>query len=133
MQTPFNTWLQSLGPRRADMRADRGLPMSHTIQYPGNVTSWGLAGTVKSSPDSVTELAVFTIGTPSFDAGSNLTTWAVSLSAAQTAALPADADLDGRVDLVFDFLISGPGGTNPPPFRLFGGIFSVSGFVTELA
>lgn len=129
--TPFDTWLQTLGSLRADMPMTvRGLAVSHTVTYPGDVTSATLTGSVKASYDSTSELAVFTIGAPSFDAGTGLTSWTVSLSGSQTGALPADSDGDGRVDLVFDFLLTLSGGS---PDRVFGGLFPVSGFVTEPA
>jgi hypothetical protein len=100
-----------------------------TISHEGNITSSVLTGSVKSSPDSATELVTFTIGSASFNDG--FTTWAVSLTPAQTRALPSDSDGDGRVDLVYDFVLAGSGGTNPT--RLHGGIFTVVGFVTETA
>ena len=128
MASQFDTWLRALRFRR-DLSCDRGLPFTHTISYEGDLTTSGIAGTVKASPDATAELAVFTISSPVFADG--FTTWTVSLSGAQTLALPADVDGDGRTDLVFDFLISGPGGVNPE--RLFGGVFTVVGFVTETA
>ncbi len=130
MATQYDTWLNTLGTRRADMPMTvRGFAMFHTITYPGDVTDWELSGTVKASPDSTTELATFTVDTPVFLSGK--TTWTVNLSGAQTALLPEG--LDGRTDLIFDFIISGPSGLNPLPSRLFGGLFPVSGFVTEPA
>lgn len=131
MTTQFDTWLQTLGGLRADMPMTvRGLAISHTVTFPGNVTTATLTGSVKAAPDATSELAVFTVGAPSFNAGTNLTTWAVSLTGAQTGALPVDADGDGRVDLIFDFILTLSGGT---PQRIFGGLFPVSGFVTEPA
>lgn len=125
----FETWLKSLGKRRADMPvADRGLPVSHTITYTGDVTTATLEGSVKASPDSPSELAVFSVSAPSFDAGANLTTWAFSLTGAQTLALPVDDDGDGLVTLIYDFVFTPNGGS---PRRLFGGLFPISGFVTE--
>jgi hypothetical protein len=125
--TEYDTWLRTLGTRRADMPMTvRGLPVSHTVTYPGNVTTATLAGTVKASPDSTSELATFTVGTAVFADG--VTTWPISLTGTQTGALPADTDGDGRTDLIYDFLLTLSGGS---PARLFGGLFPVSGFVTE--
>ena len=129
MASQFNTCLKTLGPLRADMPMTvRGLAISHTVTYPGDVTTAILAGSVKASPDTTSELAVFTVGTPVFADG--VTTWTISMAGSVTGALPADADGDGRVDLIFDFILTLSGGT---PQRLFGGLFPVSGFVTEPA
>ena len=120
MTTQYNTWLKTLGPLRADMPMTvRGQAISHTVTYPGDVTTATLAGSVKASPDATSELAVFTVGTPSFNSGTNLTTWAVSLTGAQTGALPVDADGDGRTDLIYDFLLTLSGGTAQRIFRGF--------------
>lgn len=129
MATQYETWLSTLGGLRADMPMTvRGLPITHTVTYPGNVTTATLEGAVKASPDAAAELAVFTVGTPTFADG--VTTWAISLTGTQTGALPADADGDGREDFIFDFLLTLSGGT---PERIIGGLFPVSGFVTEPA
>jgi hypothetical protein len=102
--------------------------VSHTLAYPGDVTTATLAGSVKSSPDATAELAVFTIGSPVFANG--VTTWSISLSGSQTAALPADVDGNGVESFVYDLLLTLPGGTAQ---RIAGGLFLVSGFVTEPA
>lgn len=129
MSNPYATWLATLGTLRADMPMTvRGLPISHTVTYPGNVTTATLAGSVKASPDATSELATFTVGTPSFAGG--VTTWAISLTGTQTGGLPADTDGDGETILIYDFLLTLSGGS---PQRLFGGLFPVSGFVTEPA
>lgn len=131
MSSQYTTWLKTLGSLRADMRASetvRGLPVSHTITYPGDVTTATLEGSVKASPDATAELATFTIGTPVFADG--LTTWTVSLTGTQTGALPTDGDGDGLETFIFDFVLtlSGQG-----PQRIIGGLFPLSGFVTEPA
>lgn len=127
----FPTWLATLGALRADMPMTvRGLPISHTVTYPGDVTDATLEGAVKAAPDAEAELATFTIGTPSYDSGINKTTWAFSLTGTQTGNLPADGDADGREDFVFDFVLTLSGGD---PERIIGGLFPVSGFVTEPA
>jgi hypothetical protein len=131
---PYTDWLKSLGPLRADLPGPgmpmpvRGLTVSHTMTYPGNVTTATIAGSVKASPDATAELAVFTIGSPVFADGK--TTWPISLSGAQTAALPADTDGNGEETFIYDLLLTLSGGT---PQRIAGGLFSISGFVTEPA
>jgi hypothetical protein len=127
MENQYKTWLQTLGRQRGDLPpCVRGLNVSHTLSFPGNVTSATLRGSIKASPDSPTELAVFTVGTPVF--ANDKTTWPLSLTANQTAALPADTAGDGVVTLIYDFLITLPGGF---PTRVAAGLFPVSGFVTE--
>lgn len=127
MATQYDTWLSTLGSLRADMPMTvRGKAILHEVTYPGDVTTATLSGSVKAAPDSATELAVFTVGTPVFSGG--LTAWPVSLSAAQTGGLPSDAAGDGLIVLIYDFVFNLAG---DDPQRLFGGLFPVSGFVTE--
>jgi hypothetical protein len=104
------------------------LAVNHTISYPGNMTTATLEAAVKASPDAAAELATFTIGTPSFADGK--TTWSLSLTGAQTGALPADGDGDGVEFFIYDILFTPSGGTAE---RIAGGLFPVSGFVTEPA
>ena len=127
--TPYADWLASLGALRADLPpCVRGLAVSHTLTYPGNVTTATLAGSIKASPDAPTELAALTVSTPVFADG--VTTWTFSLSGGQTLALPADTNFNGVTTLIFDLLLTLPGGTAQ---RIAGGLFTVSGFVTEAA
>lgn len=122
----FPEWLKSLGRRRADLPpAVRGLPVSHDVVHPGNLTSATLEGTIKATPDAATELAAWSVSAPTFD-GTN-TIWVISLTGVQTLGLPSDSDFDGVERFVYDFLITQGGNTE----RLFGGIFTLSGFVTE--
>lgn len=121
----YKTWLRTLGTRRADMPAVvRGLPMAHRIALSGDMTSASLTGSVKASPDSTSVLAAFSISDPVFADG--VTTWDFGLSRAQTGALPAGDE--GESEFIFDFLLTPSGGLTE---RLFGGLFPVSGFVTE--
>jgi hypothetical protein len=128
-QQQFPEWLKALGTVRADLPAiDRQVPFSFQITFPGNVTSWGLAGTVKIGPNSTEELAVWAIGTPTYDAGSDRTTWIVSLSASQINALPS---LSSGVDyFYYNFLLAGPANV-PPPRVIMAGLVTVRGFITE--
>jgi hypothetical protein len=133
MSSPYTDWLLSLGGLRADLPpCVRGLAVSHTFTYPGDVTDATLEGSVKASPDATSELAVFTIGTPEFADG--VTTWTISLAAGSgsnsTGALPADTDGNGVEAFVYDLLLTLSGGTAE---RIAGGLFNVSGFVTEPA
>jgi len=104
--------------------------MSHTLTYPANVTTATLQGSVKSSPDATAELAVFTVGVPVFADG--VTTWEFSLAAGDgvnsTGILPADNDGDGLEILIYDLILTLAGGSAE---RIAGGLFTVSGFVTE--
>lgn len=120
----FPEWLAALGARRADLIGSdhvRGQSLSHTVRYTGDWSASSLTGSVKAAPDAATELAVFAVSSPVFADG--VTSWFISLSASQTAALPADGDANGIEDFVYDVLIDGR--------RLFGGLFRISGFVTE--
>ena len=126
MNVQHPEWLKTLGRRRADLPVSeqvRGQAISHLVRYPGDLTSATLTGTVKSAPDATAALATFTVGTPVFEDGE--TRWVVSLTGAQTGALPADSDADGVEYFVYDFLLNNA--------RLFGGLFPLSGFVTEPA
>lgn len=110
--------------------ATRGQHYEITITYPGDVTTATLAGSVRSSPDSGTALAAFTIGAPAFASG--VTTWTVYLvagtGAGSTGILPADTDGDGVEYFPYDFLITFAGESAE---RLFGGLLPVSGHITE--
>jgi hypothetical protein len=134
MATQYTDWLLSLGGRNAPLPpCDRRLAVTHFYEFPGNVTTATLSGSVKASPDATTELAVFTIGTPVFDPDENVTRWAFSLPAGtgsnSTGALPADGNGDGVVYFVYDLLLTLSGGVTR---RVAGGLFPVSGFVTEV-
>lgn len=120
----FPEWRKSLGTRRADLPVAeqvRGQPIEHLIRHPGDLTSSTLTGSVKASPDSTSALATFTVGAPTFVNGE--TRWVVSLSGSQTGGLPDDKNGDGVEFFYYDFLLDGK--------RLFGGLFPLSGFITE--
>ena len=132
-QTPYPDWLKSLGGLRADLSpAVRGLKVEHSLTYPGNVTTATLTGSVKLNPDNTAELATFTIGTPALVGGN--TQWTFSLAAGSgsnsTGALPVDGDGNGVEYFVYDLLLTLSGGSAQ---RIAGGLFPVSGFVTEVA
>lgn len=126
-------WLKSLGTQRQDLPAIRRLkPVSHTVTYPGNVTTGTLTGAIKASPNTEAELVTFTIGTASYDAGTDKTSWVVSLTGTQTNGtnLPISGDGSAVDYFVFDFLFQPSGGDVG---LLFGGLVEVTGFVTEPA
>jgi len=126
MANKFPEWLKSLGTRRADLPpAVRGQPVRHTIVYPGDQTSAVLVGKIKATPDATSELALWSVGAGVFDGTE--TRWEVSLTGGQTLSLPDDGDFDGVERLVSDFLITQDGFSQ----RVFGGLFTLSGFVTE--
>jgi hypothetical protein len=126
MANKFPEWLKSLGTRRADLPpAVRGQAVRHTIRWPGDQTSAVLVGTIKATPDATSELAIWSVGAGVFD-GTD-TRWEVSLTGGQTLALPSDNDFSGTETFVYDFLITQGGFTQ----RVFGGLFTLSGFVTE--
>jgi hypothetical protein len=132
--TQYAEWLATLGGLRADLPpCVRGLAVSHTLTYPGNVTTATLAGSVKASPDATSELAVFTIGTPAFADG--VTTWTFGLAAGSGSNATGNSALQGSnpegVDVwIYDLLLTLSGGSAQ---RIAGGLFPISGFVTEPA
>jgi hypothetical protein len=65
------------------------------------------------------------VGAPAFADGR--TTWALSLTAIQTAALPLEGDGSGVAEFPIDAVLTLSGGNAE---RLFGGIVPVSGYVT---
>lgn len=129
MSTPFATWLATLGHRLRSLQVDRGLPFRHLVRYEGDVTTWSLSGAIKAAPDAEPELLTFTVSSPSLVDG--FTQWELTLTGTQTKNLPADDTGEGLATFVFDVLIAETAGANPR--RLFGGLFNVSGFVTEIA
>lgn len=134
MTTPFPEWLGRLA------KAEKGpvsLPdavrdqaYSHLVKVQGNWSTATLTGEVRSAPDADTALLAFTIGTPTFD-GSH-TSWSISLSEgwATSAGFPADDSLTGVQYFPYDFLLKPQGGNAE---RLIGGLFPVSGHITEPA
>lgn len=129
--TQYDAWLNTLGGRRADLPSSehvRGLSIRHSFEYPDDITDATLVGTVKIAPDAETELATFTIGAPVFSNG--FTRWEFSLSGADTSALPSDENGDGVEIFIYDLLLTLSGGE---PVRVAGGLFPLSGFVTEAA
>jgi hypothetical protein len=130
MGSEYTAWLGTLGPLRADMpMVVRGQRIDHLVTFPGDVSAFDLYGTVKAAPNSTAELAIFDVGAPDTALNPGFTTWAISLTGAATGGLPT-SDANGGLDLfIYDFLLEIDG----EPRRIFGGLFPVSGFVTEPA
>jgi hypothetical protein len=97
----------------------RGQEYRHTIEIEGNWTTGTLAGEIKVAPNADTPLATFAIGNVSFDG--TYTSFECFLSASETLALPALPE--GVDNFLYDFLLNGE--------RLIGGLFRVSGFITD--
>lgn len=134
MTTQYTAWLQSLaaankGPVTLPT-ATRKLQYSHIISLIGpDYSEATITGQIRSSPDSDTILATFTIGTLVHSGG--VTSVPIFLpsgtSTNSTGSLPADSDLDGIEYFPFDFLMTPSGGAAE---RLFGGLLPVSGHIT---
>lgn len=134
MKTDFDDWLVVLAargkggsavPERDIPLAVRSLAWSMPLVLGGNWTAATLTGAIRVAPDAASTLASFTIGAPSYDAGTGKTTWAVSLAAGSgansTGVLPADAEGDGVVYLPAAFTLNGE--------LLFGFAFPLAGKV----
>jgi hypothetical protein len=97
----------------------RGQEYRHTIEIEGDWTTGTLASEIKVAPNADTPLATFAIGNVSFDG--TYTSFECFLSASETLALPALPE--GVDNFLYDFLLNGE--------RLIGGLFPVSGFITD--
>lgn len=128
--TPFDEWLRQLAAAKkgpVPLRIDRGLPWTYTIALQADYTGSSLIGSIRLAPDAIDPVLVsFTVSGPSVADG--VTSFTLSLTKEQTAALPADADADGTTQLVYDLLFTPSGGTQS---RLFGGVVEVLGKVTN--
>jgi hypothetical protein len=130
MSGQFTDWLNQLaldrkGPVRFRSIA-RGLPWAgDVVSFPGDVTTATLEVDIRAAPNAPSKLVDVTVGAPSLISGR--TVWALSLTAAQTAALPLEGDGSGVAEFPIDAVLTLSGGTAK---RLFGGIIPVSGFVT---
>lgn len=106
--------------------ATRGLAWATTVEIAGDWTDATLEGSIRESPDAVTELATFAVSAPSVADG--YTTFTASLAsgsgANSTGVLPSDSDLNGVVELPMMFRLTPAGGDED---TLFGGLFTVLG------
>lgn len=131
MATQWAEWLSELkaaGKGGVRLKGiDRGLPYSLAFSIPLNVTGDSFDASLRLSPDaSGSTLVDFTIAIGTYSAGATLVT--LSLTQVQTAALPADGDLDGVEEFVFDLLRTPSGGTQA---RLIGGVIPILGKVSN--
>lgn len=131
--TTFDDWLRQL--RAAGKLApnginiDRGLPFTWTFALGGNWTGANVASSLRLDPDGTGSIVEdFATSNNGYNAGLNATEFTLSLSAAETAALPVDGDGDGLVQLAWDVLFTPSGGTK---MRLLGGVATVAGKVTN--
>lgn len=128
--TPFDDWLQQLAAAKKGpwpIPIHRGLPFEYVIALEGNWTGSTLIGGLRLSPDAPDPVLVsFTVTGPVVVA--SVSTFTLSLTKVQTAALPSDAEADGVVELVYDLLFTPSGGTQQ---RLFGGVANLIGKVTN--
>lgn len=128
--TTFDPWLQQLreaqkGP--VTLQIDRGLPWQYSLALQADYTGATLKGSIRLTPDTPDPtLADFTVSGPVVADG--VSTFTLSLTKTQTAALPSDTDRDGVSEFAFDLLITPDGGIEQ---RLFGGVAVVKGKVTN--
>lgn len=136
MKTQFDTWLQTLaaggkGGSAISLRlATRGLKWEESIEISGNWSTATLEGSISASPDATSPLATVFVGSPVYDAGDDVTTWAVSLLSGTgsntTGSLPSDTDGDGVEYLPAAFYLTPSGGAKE---LLFGAAFPLTGKV----
>lgn len=124
MQTPFDEWLRSL---RGDGKlaenipaATRGLAWSEPVVIEGDWSTAALEGTLRLMPGDATAQATLTVGSGTYDAGADETTFVASLAGATTGGLPADDDFDGLSVFAMSLRLT-PSGENK--ITLFGGAF----------
>jgi hypothetical protein len=130
MSGQFTDWLNQLAlDRKGPVRfksITRGLPWSgDVVSYPGDVTTATLEMDIRAAPNAPSKLVDVTVGDPTLISGR--TVWPLSLTAAQTAALPMEDDGSGVAEFPIDAVLTLSGSAAQ---RLFGGIIPVSGFVT---
>jgi len=126
----FADWLAQLG---RDSKGPvmfeavtRGLAWTGTVvTYPGNVTTATLDMQIRAAPNSASVIEDVTIGAPVFADGK--TTWALSMTAAETLALPGVENENGLAYFPVDVTLALSGSSAQ---RLFGGILPVSGYIT---
>jgi hypothetical protein len=130
MSGQFTDWLNQLaldnkGPVRF-RSITRGLPwVGDVVSYPGDVMTATLEMDIRAAPNAPSKLVDVTVGAPTLVGGR--TVWPLSLTAAQTAALPMEGDGSGVAEFPIDAVLT-PSGSSAQ--RLFGGIIPVSGFIT---
>lgn len=128
MATQWDTWLAALkgalkgGIVFRQLQIDRGLAYSKVLSFGADLSADTITASLRTGPDAAgSTLVDFTISVGAYTAGATEVT--LSLTSGQTAALPADSDLDGEEQFAFDILRNGS--------RLMGGIIPVAGKVTN--
>lgn len=133
MASEWDAWLRALraagkGGRVLPSAIDRGLPFVLPVAIAYDVSADSFAAELRASPDAGgAALAAFSVSVGAYTDGFTVLT--LSLTAAQTGALPEDSDLDGATELPFDILWTRGGTTD----RLIGGLIPVIGKVTSYA
>lgn len=134
MSTTFDAWLRQMtisGRRIPDGRIqiDRGLPFYWGFTLGGDWTGAALACSLRLEPDAPGDTVEdMTCEVLAYDDVDEVTPFTITLAAEQTAALPADDDGDGLVELAIDFVITPSGGD---PWRIMGGVAVLAGEVTS--
>jgi hypothetical protein len=126
MARQWEAWLRELraaGKGGVRLKAiDRGLPYSLAFSIPLDVSADTFTASLRISPDAADPvLESFAVNVGAYADGATIVT--LSLTQVETAALPADGDLDGVEDFVFDMLRNN--------LRFFGGIIPITGKVTS--
>ena len=133
MTTTFEVWQRELaaaGNLVPDgIRIDRALAYNWEFALEGDWTGATAASALRVQPDAGSPLPqTFTITNDGYDAVNAITLFTMTMSATDTAALPADPSGEAVVRLAWDVLLT-PDGEDE--FRLMGGIATVIGEVTD--
>lgn len=134
MATTFDDWLRHLraakqGP--VSINIDRGTPFVWPFAIKSTLPDARIRASLRLYPDAAgASIVDFTASEPEVAAADNgtFTVFTLSLTANQTANLPADGDGDSLVTLAFDVLLA-PTGIDFS--RIFAGPATVSGKVTN--
>ena len=129
--TTFDQWLAALaaaGKRAADINIDRGIAFSYTFAIEGDWTGATVESDLREHPDTGSVLESMTASAASYSAGTDLTSFTLSLAAAATATLPTDPTGDAVTRLAWDVLFTPSGGSK---MRLMGAVANVIGEVTD--
>lgn len=123
----WDEWLAALkaagrgGAHLPQLTIDRGLAYSKVIAFAADLSGDTITAALRASPDAASVLVDFTVAVGAYTGGTTEVT--LSLTSAQTAALPADSDLDGVEEFPFDLLRNGA--------RLLAGTIKIAGKVTN--
>lgn len=128
MATQWDNWLAALkaagkgGQSFPQLTIDRGLDYSKVLAFGADLSGDTITASLRASPDAANPtLADFAVTVGSYSGGTTEIT--LELTIAETAALPADTDVDGVEEFVFDILRNGS--------RLMAGTIPLAGKVTN--